>query len=97
MAADELAPTPAFNPSFAFVGGIGIIDITANEIVYRDTGSSTKNSQLIWESTAPLASAEITARSDSGWTARLSGQAALEGGGFMRDYDWVPEFTNGNS
>lgn len=96
-AADGPNGAALYNPSLTFVGGIGVIDITANEIVYRDTGSSTKNSQLIWESTAPLASAEITARSDSGWTARLSGQGALEGGGFMRDYDWVAEFTNGNS
>jgi outer membrane protease len=85
MASDAVVGEPApYNPNFSFVGGVGVIDIEANELVYKAPGGS-KLSHLIWESTAPVISAEMTARSEAGWTAKFSGQIAFSGDSYMED------------
>ncbi|BCG76005.1 hypothetical protein MesoLj113a_71630 [Mesorhizobium sp. 113-1-2] len=94
MASDAVASEPApYNPNFSFVGGVGVIDIEANELVYQAPGSGSKLSHLIWESTSAVISAEMTARSEAGWTAKLSGQIAFSGDSYMEDYDWNPSFS----
>ncbi|PBB51867.1 MULTISPECIES: omptin family outer membrane protease [Mesorhizobium] len=94
MASAAVVSEPApYNPNFSFIGGVGVIDIEANELVYRAPGSGSKLSHLIWESTAPVVSAEMTARSEAGWTAKLSGQIAFSGDSYMEDYDWDPRFS----
>lgn len=94
MASDAVASEPApYNPNFSFVGGVGVIDIEANELVYRAPGSGSKLSHLIWESSSAVISAEMTARSEAGWTGKLSGQIAFSGDSYMEDYDWKPRFS----
>ncbi|ANN60780.1 omptin family outer membrane protease [Mesorhizobium loti] len=94
MASEPVVSEPApYNPNFSFVGGVGVIDIEANELVYQASGSGSKLSQLIWESTSPVISAEMTARSEAGWTAKLSGQFAFSGDSYMENYDWSPAFS----
>ncbi|CCV11487.1 omptin family outer membrane protease [Mesorhizobium sp. STM 4661] len=98
MASDAVVSEPApYKPNFSFVSGVGVIDIEANELVYRGPGSGTKQSHLIWESTSPVISAEMTARSEAGWTAKLSGQIAFSGDSYMEDYDWKPKFSANDS
>ncbi|UDF33080.1 UNVERIFIED_ORG: omptin family outer membrane protease (plasmid) [Roseateles sp. XES5] len=77
------------HPDVQFLGGIGVLQLKANEIVYLGSGNNTKLSHLVWETTSPMASAEVRVRSDDAWTLRVSGQAALDGDGFMADYDWI--------
>ncbi|ANN60781.1 outer membrane protease [Mesorhizobium loti NZP2037] len=94
MASEPVVNEPApYNPNFSFVGGVGVIDIEANELVYQASGSGSKLSQLVWKSTSPVISAEMTARSEAGWTAKLSGQFAFSGDSYMEYYAWFPPFS----
>ncbi len=90
--ADDIQSTGFAEPSIVFHGGVGIVAIRANEYVYEDDA---KVSQLIWESTAPVVSGGLVARSDDGWTLALDGSVAAAGHSRMSDYDWVAPFATG--
>lgn len=48
MASAAVVSEPArYNPNFSFIGGVGVIDIEASELVYRAPGSGRKQSHLI--------------------------------------------------
>ncbi len=89
MAADTAAAVQEV-PTFVFSGGVGYIDMKANEYVW--SGDS-RVSQLIWESKSPVLSAGMTARFGGGWTLALEGDVAFKGKNYMEDYDWLAPFA----
>lgn len=76
-------------------GGIGVVGLEANEIVYVAPGSSNEISHLIWQSTAPVLTTRLDIRLPEGWTLALDAQVAMAGDSNMEDYDWFgPDFRS---
>lgn len=76
-------------------GGLGVISLQANELVYDDVGSDTRLSQLIWQSTAPVLTAGLDVSLPEGWTFTAKAQMAMSGDSYMEDYDWIPPYATG--
>jgi plasminogen activator len=84
---EEAQPAPA--RPFQVDGGVGIVMLEADEIVFLGEGSRTELSHLFWNSVAPAISGGIWAELPHGWTVAVKGQVALSGDSSMKDYDWI--------
>lgn len=74
-------------------GGVGLLDLTARELVY-DGG--TKLSELDWASRAvPVYAAAFAAEIDPAWSVGASLRYAAGGNSDMTDYDWIEPFNTG--
>jgi len=70
-------------------GGVGVVNLHAEEIVYLDSGDPTVLSLLLWDSTAPLLTTQMDVKLPEGWTLRGQAQFAMGGDSYMEDYDWI--------
>lgn len=85
---------PVYNDVMSVSAGFGLVNISANEIVYN--GSSLL-SLLTWDSVAiPTVSVRVDAHLDEGWTFEASGEAGIGGYSEMVDKDWIAPFAPGN-
>lgn len=78
-----------------FSAGLGVLSLRANEMVWQDSGSREPLSQLIWESTAPVATARLAVGLGDGWKLTARGQASMGGDSYMEDYDWLWPYATG--
>lgn len=76
-------------------GGIGVVRLEANELVYNAAGSDTRVSQLIWQSTSPTLTAGLEVALPEGWTLSANAQVAMGGDSYMEDYDWIAPYAIG--
>ena len=88
-AVSQEAQPPAPARPFQIDGGVGIVMLEADEIVFLGEGSRTELSHLFWKSVAPAISGGISAELPHGWTLAVKGQVALSGDSSMKDYDWI--------
>jgi outer membrane protease len=78
-------------------GSIGAIGIEAKEYVFEMAGSPNMVSYLVWQSVAPMASADVTVHLPDQWTVKAEVKAAISGESNMEDYDWFgPDFAGYN-
>ncbi|HHY51539.1 MAG TPA: omptin family outer membrane protease, partial [Alphaproteobacteria bacterium] len=85
----------AGEPAVELRGGFGVIGIEAREYVFDFAGSDNHVSELIWQSLAPMATAELKASLPDEWTLKARARAALMGDSYMEDYDWFgPDFVS---
>lgn len=89
MAADELLTTE--DGAVTLSGGVGVVALEANEIIYNAPGSSNHISQLIWQSLAPTLTAALNVDLPQGWTLEANAQVAMGGDSYMEDYDWIED------
>ncbi len=76
-------------------GGIGIVSLEANELVYRNSTTDNRLSHLIWQSTAPMLTAGLGVALPEGWTLAVDAQVAIAGDSYMEDYDWIAPWATG--
>ena len=76
-------------------GGIGLVVLEANELVYDAPGSDTRLSQLIWQNTAPMLTAGLDVALPASWTFSANAQVAMAGDSYMEDYDWIAPYATG--
>lgn len=76
-------------------GGVGVLALEGNEYVYQSSGSDDLLSKLVWQSTAPVATANLDFSLGDGWTLKLNGQAAMSGDSYMEDTDWSAPYATG--
>lgn len=76
-------------------GSLGILALSANEIVYTGPGSNNEISHLFWDSRSPMLTAGFGVNLPEGWTIDVDAQVALSGDSSMADYDWLgPDFVS---
>jgi outer membrane protease len=86
--AEDMTVTSA-DGTIVLSGGIGVTSLEAEEIVYYDVGDPTVVSYLLWQSTAPLLTANLDIAIPDGWTFSAHAQVAMSGDSTMADYDWI--------
>ncbi len=83
------------NTAVSWHGGVGVLALRADEIVYTSAGSTNELSHLFWTSLAPMLTAGLDVKLPDGFTLAANGRVALSGDSGMEDYDWFgPDFVS---
>ncbi len=77
------------NGDITLSGGMGILSLHAEEIVYLDAGDPTMLSLLRWDSLAPVLTTRLDVVLPEGWTLRGDVQMSVGGDSYMDDHDWI--------
>ncbi len=81
-------------PAWSLSGDMGLMNITANELVYG--GGGKRVSQLVWKSGGvQVIGGVLRVDLDQDWWVSARGRIGVNGDGRMADYDWLRPFAPG--